>query len=247
MLFCFPWLEQSLSGRSPSAARRVRAGPVLPSPAMGSGLETSHRAGWDVAWVRGSTCPSEVLGAVLGLWGPFLRSCSEAGAKQLCRGRRWEVWSSKEGHRDRAELSPTFSDTAVTHHVSQDLPVPAWSPRSERGSRSVPLGPLRASVHLSVPAGERSPAATALSQGAALPVASQQVCRSLCSRCPASCLSALINPLAAWETMINCFPGEKGLLVYLVRRSDGPNGGGEGGEWGCILSVAMVWNIYETV
>lgn len=28
--------------------------------------------------------------------------------------------------------------------------------------------------------------------------------------------------------MINCFPGERGLLIYLIRRSDGHNeGGGE--------------------
>lgn len=68
MLLCFLWLEQSLSGRSLSAARRVGTGPVLVSPAAGSGLEISPTlAGWDVAWVHGSTCPSEVLGAVLRL------------------------------------------------------------------------------------------------------------------------------------------------------------------------------------
>lgn len=45
--------------------------------------------------------------------------------------------------------------------------------------------------------------------------------------------------------MINCFPGERGLLIYLIRRSDGHNevGGGERGEQECIL----VWNMYETV
>lgn len=51
VLLCFLWLEQSLSGRTLSAACRVRAGPVLPSPAVGSGLEVSLTpAGWDVVW-----------------------------------------------------------------------------------------------------------------------------------------------------------------------------------------------------
>lgn len=44
--------------------------------------------------------------------------------------------------------------------------------------------------------------------------------------------------------MINCFPGERGLLIYLIRRSDGHNEvRGESGEQECIL----VWNMYETV
>lgn len=129
-------------------------------------------------------------------------------------------------------------------------PVPAWSqmcPCSERGKRSRSgAAQLSEGICPSRPErGAEQPLPLASAQPF-LPAASQQIRSSLCSRCPASYLSALINPIAAWETMINCFPGERGLLIYLIRRSDGPNEVGRG-ERGCILPVAMVWNMYETI
>lgn len=69
-VLCFLWLEQSLSGRSLSAARRVSARPVLPSPAMGSGLEVSPTpAGWDVVWCMAAPARLKCSGLCRGFGG----------------------------------------------------------------------------------------------------------------------------------------------------------------------------------
>lgn len=119
-------------------------------------------------------------------------------------------------------MSPAFSDMAVIHHV----PCTAQSqmcPYSEQGKCNH-LGAAQLFEGIcpsQLERGARQPLLLASTQPF-LPAASQQICSSLCSHCPASCLPAPINPLAAWETMIN-FLGERGLLIYLIRRSDGPN------------------------
>lgn len=201
--------------------------------------------------VQAAPACSEALEAALGqgtrrLRGPQLLSSQglETPGERLCR--------SKDGRRGplRTEMSRPLRSLVCLWPQVLVPTQPQRCPCSRQGlpSRSGAARIWRCpSVCPSVRPSllERSQALLPTPASALSPAASQQI-SSPPQPLPSQLFICTDKFPCCMETVINSFPGERGLLVYLIRRSDGPNEAW-GGGWGRMLLLAVVWNARETV